>query len=194
MKFWIFAVTNLVLSVADIVLTYIGTPDLALEANPLVTVFGLGWSALIIANVFTYALYIVLIYMVFVRYQRSVMLCEGFKQFISMLCYDRPDKFVWIWWKFPKNIVSSTFAPAGYAFAYVFPVIRLLAIFSWILYFSGVEFCVWCFLNVRHISFIHIEVISLFVLGIILGIILVFRWYYKEYRINKTALEALENL
>ncbi len=54
--FWILIALYLLLAFADGALTYINTPDLAMEGNPLVANLGLGWSALAIANIAVFAL------------------------------------------------------------------------------------------------------------------------------------------
>ena len=52
MKKFVLLTTLLVLTrVADIYTTYLSTPDLKTEANPLVSKFGLGWTGLLIAQV-----------------------------------------------------------------------------------------------------------------------------------------------
>ncbi|MDR2043179.1 MAG: hypothetical protein LBQ15_02215 [Clostridium sp.] len=86
-KFWFFALAYLATVIGDIVLTYKGTPDLAYEANPLVAVFGLGWGALILANVINYVFYVTFAYHTFVRYRRPTIPCSGMKQFVSMLFF-----------------------------------------------------------------------------------------------------------
>ena len=45
--FWFLVIINIILSITDIVITYIGSPDLSREGNLLVYTFGLGWSSLI---------------------------------------------------------------------------------------------------------------------------------------------------
>ena len=40
--FWIFIIINFLLMISDGILTYIGTPDLTLEGNPLVSVLEFG--------------------------------------------------------------------------------------------------------------------------------------------------------
>ena len=189
-KFWVFAIAYLVTSIADMVITYVGTPDLLLEANPLVTVFGLGWGALITANILGYIIYIALIYCAFIKYKRKVLQCEGLKQYLSMLYYDRPDKFKWIWYKFPKgkNLISGVFAPIGYACAFVSPFIRILAVFGWIIHLSGTDFCIYCYFGIDHFNINHIEVISMAIVTVVTGIALVFVWIAREYKINKNAL------
>ncbi len=46
LKFWILITIYVLLMLADGLLTFINTPDLSMEANPLVANLGLGWVAL----------------------------------------------------------------------------------------------------------------------------------------------------
>jgi len=190
-RFYIFAVIGFLSALTDLLITYIGSPGLELEANPLITVFGLGWSALIIANIIVYAFFLIFIYIAFVKYKRTVIQCDGFRQFMSMLYFDRPDKYIWLWYKFPKGKVYRLFAPMGYAIAYVFPILRLIAISGWLMFLSGTELCIFCLYGLPHIYFMHMEVIVLAIIGILLLTVLISYWYSKEYRINKKALALI---
>jgi len=113
-KFYLCAAITLLLILADGALTYIGTPDLSMEGNPLVSVLGLGWKALFIANSIGFALYVSGVYYAFVRYKSPVIQCNGLKQYSSMLFFNRPDKFIWNFYRMPKNW-APTFAVCGYA-------------------------------------------------------------------------------
>ncbi|MBQ5885802.1 MAG: hypothetical protein IIW79_05270 [Clostridia bacterium] len=53
-KFWILIVVLVLLAFADGLLTFINTPDLSMEGNPLVASLGLGWEALAIANILVF--------------------------------------------------------------------------------------------------------------------------------------------
>jgi len=187
-KFYIFATIGLVTAVADLLITYIGSPGLELEANLLVSVFGLGWTALIIANIIVYAFFLIFIYITFVKYKRTVIECDNFKQFMSIFYFDRPDKYSWLFYKFPKRKTLKIFAPMGFAVAYTFPIMRLIAITGWILLLSGSEFCIFCRYGIPHVYFMHMEVIILAIIGILLITILVSYWYSKEFKINKKTL------
>lgn len=48
--FWFLILSQIVLALTDGALTYIATPDLSYEANPLVTHLGLGWGPLFICH------------------------------------------------------------------------------------------------------------------------------------------------
>jgi len=192
-KFFAFSIITFVMAAADLTITYIGSPDLAFEANPLVTVFGLGWSALIIANIIVYAFTVTLLYIAFIKYKRKVVQCEDFMQYMSMLYFDRPDKQKWLWYKFPKGKekMIMSFAPVGYAVAYVFPIVRFIAIFGWVMFLAAPEFCFLCFFNLPHVFFDHMEIVIFAALGIMFLFILVYYWFKKEYKINKIALEGI---
>jgi len=192
-KFYSFSIIALVMAAGDLGITYIGSPDLAFEANPLITVFGLGWSALIIANIIVYAFTVALLYIAFIKYKRKIVQCENFMQYMSMLYFDRPDKQKWLWYKFPKGKekMIMSFAPVGYAVAYTFPIIRFIAIFGWVMFLAAPDFCYLCYFDLPHVFFDHMEIVILAVTGIIFLFILVYYWFKKEYKINKIALEGI---
>jgi len=195
LRFITFALIALSAAIADLSITYIGSPDLAFEANPLITVFGLGWTALIVANIIVYIFSLFLLYMAFIKYRRKIIECETFPRYLSMLYFDRPDKQKWLLYKFPKgnDKILMCFAPVGYAVAYVFPVIRLVAIFGWIMFLTFPEICFLCFFGMPHIFFQHIEIVFFAALGTLLLLTLVYYWYKKEYKINKVALESISS-
>lgn len=56
LRFTILCACILFTRVFDFVATYIYTPDLKKEANPLASIFGLGWTAVIITQVLLIAL------------------------------------------------------------------------------------------------------------------------------------------
>ena len=71
-RFWILIAIYLLLAFADGALTYINTPDLSLEGNPLVAKLGLGWGALAIANVAVFALFFTASYYSFFKYKTEL--------------------------------------------------------------------------------------------------------------------------
>ena len=68
-KYWSLVSANLLLALADGGLTYWNTPDLTMEANPLVSKLGLGWGALAAANVVILGLLFWLAYYSFFQYK-----------------------------------------------------------------------------------------------------------------------------
>jgi len=184
-KFWFFTILLLTTRIGDGIATYIGTPDLSREANPLVYVFGLGWEALIIANVIGSALIVMLFYYSFVKYKSGIIQCDGFKQYISMLNYDRPDKFIWTFYKFPnKESLPVMLACIGYILAIVVPITSIILIIEWILIINNNE------LKLPYtISIPYIPRLDLVLLNLVLIIFSSYYWYYKEYKLNKKKLE-----
>jgi len=189
LKFYVFNIICLVTTIGDLLITYVGSPDLLLEANILVTVFGLGWTALIIANIFAYTLALVLLYYAFIKYKRTILECNSFTQYLSMLYFNRPDKAKWLWYKYPKGKMFILLAPVGFALAYMYPVLRLIAISGWVLHLASIEFCIFCSLGMPHFYFKHIEVVFFLIIGLIIMIFLLLYWYVREYKINKVGLK-----
>lgn len=132
LKFWIITISFFILTIADFSLTYIATPDLRFEANPLVTVFGLGWPALIVVNIVGAIFFVLSTYYHSIKYERKFVPCKNIKEFYSILFFERPDKFYWIIYKFPKNR-EAFWAMTAYSFIFVLFVVRITAIFEWIL-------------------------------------------------------------
>jgi hypothetical protein len=178
------------MSTADLVFTYIGSPDLSIEGNPLVYVFGLSWKSLIISSIIFLAIIVMLLYYVFFRFKRIVIQCEGFKQYISMLFYNRNDKFIWVLYKFPKNKIGLSYlgASLGYIFAIVIPIGKVFAIFLWVGIIKNLDI-VNSYHNNFNIFMTPFGRIDVFVGGIISALFLWYYWFLKEYKINKNVLE-----
>jgi len=188
--FLLFVVLNIIMSIADIVLTYIGSPDLLIEGNPLVYVFGLGWNSLIITSIIFLIIIIVLLYYFFFRFNRVVIQCEGMKQYVSMLFYNLPDKFIWILYKFPNNKIglSYFFVSIGCVLAIVIPIGKLFAVFLWIGVINNLEI-----LNIYHNNFNILMTpfgrSDVLIGGIILALFVWYYWFKREYKINKKHLK-----
>lgn len=175
------------LKVGDIVLTYIGTPDLKNEANPLVDVFGLGWGALIGHIMFGFLVYSGFVYYAFIRYKRPVLQCEGYKQYVSMLLYGCPDRK-----KAAKKKVEykNFWGVLGNALAVGDIIIDVIVIIDWIGALSRNPIYYWYAVNIhsilpRYLSF------SLFECAILICCYycVIYRWY----RMNKKQLECAKD-
>ena len=191
-KFLIFVSLNVLLVCVDYILTYIGTPDLSLEANPLVSVFGLGWRALLInATIFVF-LHAVAAYLAFVRFRRSIITCNGFKEYISILYFNRSDKFRQTFYRFPNNKVGWRYTVAflGTFVTIIYPLFTLLAIVGWIGTISGYyQFYVLYEFLLRPIFWgTTFELFILFITFVVIATFAMYLWYYKEYKINKKEL------
>ncbi|MDR1669973.1 MAG: hypothetical protein LBR76_08450 [Oscillospiraceae bacterium] len=181
--FWILNSVHGFLVLTDGLLTYLGTPDLTYEANPLVSVFGLGWGALFTVNVMVFSLCIVLSYYNYVKYKRPEIPYEGYCEYSSMLFYGRPDRFRWSFYKLPKYW-KPVFAASGYALGIALPADRFIIDFQWVL-----------FLTDSPIERIYNPFRSLFpwgrfdvVFATVLLIVLVIRWTFKECKLNRLEL------
>lgn len=181
--FWILIIIELVLMFSDGALTYIGTPDLSLEANPLVAYFGLGWGALFIANFIFVILFVGLVYYAFVKYESPMIPYKTFKEYTSMLFFNRPDKFYGLFYKMPKNW-KPVIATFGYVFGIAMPVGRAILVFEWILYLTKSPFrtVYYSFANIFPYSRVDMCLCCL------LAVVLMFAWLIKEYKNNKRLL------
>ena len=177
-SFWFFTIILPILAIADVGLTYIGTPDLAGEANPLITVYGLGWPSLIMAQVIGYAICLFFAYNTFISHKRSVIFDgKGFRQYTSTLLYGSPDYFVLSWFMLPLK--KNGWACYGYATLMTLIIARVVVIFEWI----EIIYDVRTFRIPGTQFYIGVYLIFLFFL---------YSWTYKEYRINKKELEKLD--
>jgi hypothetical protein len=188
--FWFLVILNLIMSITDLVLTYIGTPDLSIEGNPLVYQFGLGWKSLIISSLVFLAIIVMLLYYTFFRFKRIVIQCEGLKQYISMLFYNRPDKFILALYKFPKSKTGLSYlgASLGYVLAIIIPIVKLFAVFLWVGIIINLNIVKY-YHNYFNILMTPLGRSDAFVGGIILALVVWYYWFSKEYKINKKALE-----
>ena len=188
--FWFLTIINLMASIADLGITYIGTPDLSREGNPLVYTFSLGWNSLIITSVIVFIVIVVLLYYAFFQFKRVVVQCEGFRQYMSMVFFNRPDKFIWTLYKFPKNKIGWSYfaASLGLGLALVIPIGHLFAIILWIGIINDLNF-VHIYHNLFNIIITPIGRTDTLIGGVILFLFIYYYWFSKEYKINKKILE-----
>ncbi len=184
-KFFILIAIDLILTFLDGFLTYYNTPDLTYEDNPLVTVFGLGWGALFLANFITFWLLFILGYYAFVKYQTITVKVNNRKEYISQIFFNRPDKIVWCWYKMPKNW-KPTIAIIGYSYTYALIVARAILVFQWLLFTFRVDFDAY----ERFRSFFPLGRFDIAAAMICL-ICLCIYWVNNEYMKSKTAVADL---
>lgn len=190
-KFWISTILTLVIATADIVLTFIGTPDLSRESNPLVHSVGLGWTGLITANIIVISLFIVLYYYSFIYFKPTVVQCTNFKQFYSIINFNQPDKFIWTLYKMPKNKLAYSYllACAGFLTALV-SILRIRAVLEWIGILTNSSLAFSYFKLIENISFLTpIGRFDMILFLFFPTTFACFYWYYKQYRINRSMLD-----
>lgn len=120
-----------VLMLADGALTMYNTPDLSLEGNPLVTKLHLGWEALITVNLIFFVIIFIACRYSFDKYETVKADVPDLKSYISQLFFNRPDKFVWFWYKMPKNW-KPFFAWMSYTFVYALCAGAVVRILEWL--------------------------------------------------------------
>lgn len=177
-KFGVFAAFYFLTMMLDFLMTFFATPDLVIEGNPLVSIFGFGWISLIIANIIVYAFYLFIVYYSFVKYQHVTNFGESHLCYISNLLFDRPDRFRWVFYRTPKNW-APVFAAIGYGLAYALPISRIFVIAEWSMLLTGT------FLNVlfsvlQAVPFGRLDILA----ALCIAIFLLFHWFFRESRIK----------
>ncbi len=139
--FYILISIILVVSVTDNLLTYIGSPDLSKEANPLVHTLGFSWTGLLIANVILFTLDVFMAYYVFIIYKPKAVKCKNRREYMSTMLFGRPDMFLQTLYKLPKGKdgYRFTFACLSFIFSILTPLIRLKATIEWSIYLLNPE-------------------------------------------------------
>ncbi len=132
---------NLLIHLMDGLVTYVNTPDLVREWNPLVRVLGFGWEALIIANLVGFVL-IVLATWYFGRYEYVSIPSKNVFDYYMKLFYGENYKPVWVLYKHSKNW-KSQFALIGYACYWGLTVGAVIPVVGWIWYMLDIDIPWW---------------------------------------------------
>jgi len=176
------------LTILDISLTMLATPDLTDEGNPISAFFKFGWIALLLANVFAIAVFAVFAYIGFDKYKTQYFTAQNFFEFYLMLFYNTKTMVVKPMFKLPQNwmpffamICSSACAAliAG----------RVVVVIEWIAILLGYERSAY-FMVREHIPFGRTD-IWVFILAFLVAILV---WMQKEYKkIRKYTQNCSEN-
>lgn len=180
-KFYLSCSAYLVTIVLDLLFTYIATPNLLLEGNPLYDMLGFGWFGLITINLVTFVGYVFMSYYAFVKYKPPVTNETDLKRYMALINYGDADNYVPMMWKLPKNWAPQT-ACLCWSVVCVLPFCRMIIVVEWLLMILRIS-------NTATRTFFFI--VSLFPLGridIVLAIIgawiLSFVWIKKEFKAN----------
>ena len=116
---------------ADIVTTYLSTPDLKYEFNPLVSIFGSGWTGVIF---FQLLFLIIIIYALWIYTSKTIEVPAfdkglALKKFISLFYFRNTRSFLKLFYKLPTN-KNSFFYSLGYIVSYSLIIISFLVSFS----------------------------------------------------------------
>jgi hypothetical protein len=176
------SVLYLSLSLMDGLLTYLNTPDLSREGNPLVMYGGMGWLGLFLVNIFFSAFFVLAAWYAFSRYQTKASPAKSWKEYISYIFYGRTDKFIWTFYKLPK-IWKPAFALGGYSICWGAIASRAIVVFEWIMVTLNMRWT--AYLQFR--AFVPFKRVDLWT-AIIVVIFLCFWWLIKQYRLSRLAV------
>ncbi len=186
-KFLLCCIAYLVTIILDLLFTYIATPNLLLEGNPLFNMMDFGWSGLIILNVVTFIGYILMAWYAFIKYKRPITDETDMKRYLAKINYGDADSYVPMMWKLPKNWAPQT-ACLCWSIVCVLPFCRMIIVLEWFLMIIG-------FRNIVTETFFTI--VTLFPMGridIVLAVIgawiLSFVWIKKEFKANLEEIES----
>ena len=100
-------------------------------------------------------------------------------EYLSCLIFSRPDKFIWIFCKKPKNWMPFL-AIAGYSIIYAILTARVIVIFEWALISLGYNNSYYW--NIKYmIPFQRFDVLA----GITVSLFQIFFWLLREYHKSK---------
>ncbi len=105
LEFWLLTSFFLITRCWDITATYVITPDLEKETNPIVSIFGQGWMAVIIFQIILASVVIILNYYSLFKIKNSYPSQKGysFKDFITYYYFGEKRSLIKMLYKFPKN-------------------------------------------------------------------------------------------
>lgn len=173
----------LTVTILDLYFTYIGTPNLELEGNPLYNILFYSWTGLITINVITFLFYIAIAYFGFVAYKRPVTNETDLKRYLSYISFGDPDKYSTMMWKLPK-IWSPQIACLCWSAATILPFARFLIVIVWFLLILDIDAPLF-FSITTAIPMGRIDL----VVAVLGAWILSFVWIHKEFKLNLKNIE-----
>lgn len=172
--------------ILDLLFTYIATPNLLLEGNPLYNQTNFGWTGLIALNVITFIGYVIMAWYAFIKYTPPVTNETDMKRYLAYINYGDADGYVPMMWKLPKNWAPQT-ACLCWSVVCVLPFCRMIIVLEWFL----------MILKVRNVlTELFFTIVACFPMGridIVLAVIgawiLSFVWIKKEFKNNLTEIQ-----
>lgn len=181
---FIFSICSYFLVTAlDLYFTYIATPNLELEGNPLYNVLFFGWPGLITINVITFIIFSLIAYYGFIAYKRPITNETDIRRYLSFISYGTPDKYSVMMWRLPKYWAPQ-FACLCWSVSVILPFSRLSIVILWFLLILKIDAPVF-FEIVAMIPFGRID----FLIALLGAWILSFIWVAKEFKLNCKNIE-----
>ncbi|MBD5526978.1 MAG: hypothetical protein HDR02_01005 [Lachnospiraceae bacterium] len=165
------AAGNLMIHLADGFITYVNTPGLEREGNPLVSKLGFGWGALFLANLIVFGL-VILCTWCFCRYEHIHLEATGVFDYFMKLMYGEGYKPGWFWYKMPKNR-HPMFALYGYVLYWGVTAGAPIPVFGWILDMLDIH------PPIRNSIWLSIGI------GISVGMLCMYKWAADGYRCGR---------
>jgi len=181
-NFFVLTVSYFLITAADLTLTYIATPDLEKEGNPLVTNLSFGWSGLIAVNVITYLAFFAMAFYAYIVYKSPASDEVEVMRYLSDITYDDPEKGSPGMLKKPKHWAPQI-ACLCYSVSTALPFSRIIIVLEWALLLGNVNAPV--FFSI--VAFFPLGRIDFFI-AVILAWGLSVKWIYSEFKANKKRL------
>jgi hypothetical protein len=181
--FFFSVISYFIVTFLDLYFTYIATPNLELEGNPLYNVLFFGWQGLITINIITFLFYCLIAYFGFIAYKRPVTTETDLKKYLSYISFGDANKYVSMMWKIPKYW-GPQIACLCWSVAVILPFARLFVVALWFFMILKIDAGIF-FDIVAAIPMGRID----FVVAIPGAWILSFIWIAKEFKLNLKDIE-----
>lgn len=108
LEFFLLTLLLILTRFCDVITTYMVTPGLERETNPLVSIFGRGWVTVIIFQVILVSIIIILNYLSLFKIKNSYPSQKGYsyKEFIRYYYFGKKENLIKMIYKFPKDKVT----------------------------------------------------------------------------------------
>lgn len=137
--FIILTISYFLITAADLILTFLATPDLSLEGNPLVTNYRFGWVGLVAINAVTFLLYFVMARYAYIKYRPPESNeTEDVKRYLADITYGDPEKTSFGMWRWPKYWAPQI-ACLCYSVSTALPFARIVVVIEWFLLLNHIR-------------------------------------------------------
>lgn len=186
--FVILTISYFLITAADLILTYLATPDLSLEGNPLVTSYQFGWAGLVAVNAVTFLIYFVMARYAYIKYRSPVSdETDNLKRYLADITYGDPEKTSFGMWRLPKYWAPQI-ACLCYSVSTALPFARLIVVAEWFLMLNHIR-APFFFTIVAMFPMGRID----FFIALILAWVLSGVWIRNEFRKNAERKSAQQN-